>query len=168
MSTVRELIPRKGEKRRRDVARSAWPFGRGMEDVFEGLFRAPWAEPVGFRRPLMREFEVPFEAGLPAVDLIDREGELVLRAELPGVKKEEIELTLTDDSLAIAVERETKEEKKEDRFYRAEMSRESMARTIFFPVEVDSDKAKARLADGILEIVVPKLTRVKRHTVKVQ
>ena len=87
MSTVRELIPKKGEKRRRDVTRSAWPFGRGMEDVFEGLFRAPWAEPLGFRRPLMREFEAPFEAGLPAVDLIDREGELVLRAELPGVKK---------------------------------------------------------------------------------
>ncbi len=168
MSTVRELIPKKGEKRRRDVARSPWSFGRGMEDVFDGFFRAPWAEPLGFRRPFLRELEAPFDIGLPAVDLIDREGELVVRAELPGVKKEEIDLTLTDDSLAITVEREAKEEKKEDRFYRAEMSRESMARTVYFPVEVESGKAKAHLADGILEIVIPKMTKAKRHTVKVQ
>ena len=113
------------------------------------------------------ELEEKFDF-LPNVDIVDKGDFLLVRAEMPGVKKEEIDLTLTDDSLAITVEREAKEEKKEDRFYRAELSREGMARTIFFPVEVDSDKAKAHLADGILEIVVPKLTRVKRHTVKVQ
>jgi HSP20 family protein len=167
MSTVRELIPKKGEKLRRDVPRTLWPFGRGMEDVFENLFRGPLVEPFGFRRPIFRELEA-LDVGMPAIDLIDRENELVLRAELPGVKKEEIDLTLTNDSLAIMVERAVKEEKKEDRFYRAELARESMARTIYFPVEVDSDKAKAHLEDGILEIVVPKLMKVKRRTVKVQ
>ena len=144
-----------------------WPFSPGMEDVFETFFRGPLAEPLGFRRPMLREFEA-LDLGVPAIDLIDREGDLLLRAELPGVKKEDIDLTLTNDSLAIMVERAAKEEKKEDRFYRAELSHESMARTIYFPVEVDSDKAKAHLEDGILEIVVPKLMKVKRHTVKVQ
>lgn len=167
MSTVRELIPKKGEKLRRDVPRTMWPFGRGMEDVFETLFRSPLAEPLGFRRPVFRELEA-LDIGVPAIDLIDREGELVVRAELPGVKKEDIDLSLTDDSLGIMVERATKEETKEDRFYRAELSHESMARTIYFPVEVDSAKAKAHLEDGILEIVVPKLMKVKRRTVKVQ
>lgn len=167
MSTVRELIPKKGEKLRRDVPRTVWPFGRGMEDVFDTFFRSPLAEPFGFRRPVFRELEA-LDVGLPAIDLIDREGELVVRAELPGVKKDDIDLTLTDDSLAIVVEREAKSEQKEDRFYRAELSRESMARTIYFPVEVDSNKAKAHLEDGILEIIVPKLTKAKRRTVKVQ
>jgi HSP20 family protein len=167
MSTVRELIPKKGEKLRRDVPRTMWPFGRGMEDVFENIFRNPLAEPWGFRRPMFRDFEA-LDVGLPPIDLIDHENELVLRAELPGVKKDEIDLTLTNDSLAIVVERKAKEEHKEDRFYRTELSSQSMARTIYFPVEVDSDKAKAHLEDGILEIVVPKLMKVKRRTVKVQ
>ena len=167
MSTVRELIPKKGEKLRRDVPRTMWPFGRGMEDVFETLFRGSLAEPFGLRRPMFGELEA-LDVGLPPIDLVDREGELVVRAELPGVKKADIDLTLTNDALAIMDERAAKEEKKEDRFYRAELSRESMARTIYFPVEVDSDKAKAHLEDGILEIVVPKLMKVKRRTVKVQ
>jgi HSP20 family protein len=104
----------------------------------------------------------------PLVNISEDPAHIYVRAELPGVKKEDIDLSLTDDSLGIMVERASKEEKKEDRFYRAELSHESMARTIYFPVEVDSAKAKAHLEDGILEIVVPKLMKVKRRTVKVQ
>ena len=168
MSTVRELVPEKEEKRTRETARTAWPFARGMEDLFENFFHRPLAEPFGFKRPLPGVFEGPLEMRLPPVDLIDRDGELLVRAELPGIAREEIELTLMDDAITIVVNREFKEEKKGDRFYRAEMSHEGFERTVFFPVEVDSDKAKAKLADGILEIVVPKLKKLKRRTVKVQ
>ena len=168
MSTVREVVPKKVGKTTSRYPRTAWPFTRNLEEMLEGLFQRPGMEPFGWKRAPLDEFEPPFTTGYPLVDLIDREKDLMVRAQVPGIRKDEIDLTVMDDCLTIAVDRETREEKKLERYYRCEMSQESFERTIFFPVEVDSDKAKAEMRDGILEIVIPKLKKVKKHTLKVQ
>ena len=168
MSTVREIIPRKVGKTTSRYPRTAWPFTRNLEEMLEGLFQRPGLEPLGWKRGTLDEFEPPFATVYPLVDLIDREKDLMVRAQVPGIRKDELDLTLMDDCLTIAVDREAKEEKKLERYYRCEMTHESFERTIFFPVEVDSDKAKAEMHDGILEIVIPKLKKVKKHTLKVQ
>lgn len=167
MSTVRELIPKEVAKREPFFPRTAWPLTQRMEELFEGFFRRPWMEPLGWERPLYRGLESPFELKLPLVDIIDHEDELIVRAELPGIKKKDIDLTIMDDCLTIVVDKEVKEEKKLERFYRCEMLHEGIERTVFFPVEVVSDKAKAEMHDGILDVVIPKLKKVKKHTVKV-
>ena len=167
MSTVRELVPKKVGKLPRSVGSTTWPIPESFEDFFENFFNRFWMEPVSFRRPLFRELESPLQMRYPLVDLIDRDNELVVRAELPGIKKDEIELSITDEGLTIMVDRELKEEEKTDRFYRCEMSHGALERTVMFPIGVDIDKAKAHLKEGVLEIVLPKAEKVKRHVLKV-
>lgn len=139
----------------------------GMEDFIESLFSRPWMEPMGWRRPLLAELE-GFEMKFPRVDMVDRDSELLVRAELPGVEKKDLEITVADDFLTIAVHREVSEKEESEHFYRAEMSRGSMERTIPLPVDVVGDKAKAELKDGILELVIPKASKVSRHKVSVR
>lgn len=139
----------------------------GMEELVESLFSRPWMEPLGWRRPLLAELE-GFEMKFPRIDMVDRDSELLVRAELPGVKKEELEVTIADDFLTIAVHREVSEKEEAENFYRAEMARGAMERSIPLPVSVLGDKAKAEMKDGILELVIPKASKVSRHTVNVR
>ena len=138
-----------------------------MEDFIENLFSRSLMEPMGWRRPLLAELE-DFEMKFPRIDMVDRDSELLVRAELPGVKKDELEITVDDDFLTIAVKREVAEKESSEHFFRAETSRGSMERTIPLPVDVVGDKAKAELKDGILELVIPKATKVSRHKVNVR
>jgi HSP20 family protein len=166
MSTVREILPKKVAKSALPISRTL-PLGQGMEDLFESFFNRGWLEPFGMRRSLLPEIEPRMDLRFPLVDLIDRDNELVVRAELPGVKKDEIELTVTDEGLGIIVNRELKEEEKADRFYRCEMAHGTLERTVMFPIDVDVDKAKAELKDGVLSVIIPKAKKVKRHVLKV-
>jgi HSP20 family protein len=106
--------------------------------------------------------------GFPKVDVIDREDEVLVRAELPGVEKQDVNVTLADDVMTIKAEsqRETKEEKGE--LHRAEIYRGSFQRSFTLPGSVDESKAKATMKDGILEVVMPKVEKAKRTAVKVE
>jgi HSP20 family protein len=101
------------------------------------------------------------------LDVIDHDNELVIRGELPGVEKDDIEVTVMGDRLMIEAEREFEEEDEKDAFYRHEVGYGKLMRTIALPVEVDAEMIRAELKDGILEIVLPKLEVAERHTIKV-
>lgn len=166
MSTVRELPPTTTGKGARSVARMSKPLLR-MEELIENLFSRPWMEPMGWRRPLLAELE-SFEMKFPRIDMVDRDSELLVRAELPGIDKKDLEITIADDFLTLSVHREVSEKEESEHFYRAEMARGAMERTIPLPVDVVGDKARAELKDGILELVIPKATKVSRHKVSVR
>lgn len=168
MSTVRELTPKRPEPRSRNVARTSWPFTQNIEEFFENIFNRGWMEPVGLRRPLLGgDVEGLMSMRLPLIDLIDRDDELLVRAELPGVKKNEIDLTITDEGLNIVVDRKHEKEMKDERFYRSETFTGHLERSVMFPVDVDSEKAKAELKDGVLEIMLPKVQKVTRRNIKI-
>jgi len=101
------------------------------------------------------------------LDVIDRDKELMIRGELPGVEKDDIKVTISGDRLMIEAEREFEEEDKHDRFYRHEVGFGKLMRTISLPVEVDAEKVSAELKEGILEVTLPKVRAMDRHTVKV-
>ena len=164
MSTVRELTPTIGKSK--NAGRPIRPTGRGMEELFEHVLGRPFLDPVGLRRPFFAELEAP-ELRLPRVDMIDYDEHLLVRAELPGIKKADIEISVADDSLTISVVRDVKEEKKDERFYRYELAHGTFERTLDLPKIVDPAKAKAELKDGILEIVLPKATKESRRLLKV-
>ncbi len=167
MSTVRELTPKVEGKRTKGVGRTMRPLV-GIEEFFENLLGRPWMmEPMSWKRPLLGELE-EFEMKFPRIDLVDHEKELIVRAELPGVKKEEIELSIDDAFLTLTVNRELSEEEKTGRYYRSELAHGSMERMIPLPVDVVAGKCKAELNDGILEIVIPKAVKVSRHSVEVR
>lgn len=104
----------------------------------------------------------------PAVDLVDTSEALQVKVELPGVYKEDMEITLKDDLLTIKGEkREEKEEKGENRYY-VERSYGSFSRTMTLPSNVQADQVKAAFANGILEITLPKAEDEKAREVHVK
>lgn len=109
---------------------------------------------------------VDYERSL-RLDIIDHDKELVVRGELPGVEKDDIEVTIMGDRLMIEAERKFEHEGDEDAYYRHEVGCGKLMRTIALPVTVDADNVHAELKDGILEVTLPKLEVAERHTIKV-
>lgn len=104
---------------------------------------------------------------LPRMDVIDRDKEVVVKAEVPGFKADDIELSISDNILS--VKGSTREEKEEDGEYRRREIRSNyFSRSVALPAEVDGTKAKANLRDGVLEVKVPKSRKSTRRTIKVE
>jgi len=161
MSILRKIEPRKGMA---DVKRMT-PLTHSLDEVFEDLYPRRWMEtfePFGWKWPMGVDFEKSFR-----LDVIDRDKELLVRGELPGVEKDDIEISVMGDRLMIEAERKFEEEEEKDAFYRHEVGFGKLMRTISLPVEVDAEKVKAELKDGFLEIALPKAHSVERRTVKV-
>jgi len=161
MSILQKIEPK---KRLVDVKKMA-PLTHSMEEFFEDFPPRRWMEtfePFGFKWPMGVDYERSFR-----LDVIDRDKELVVRGELPGVEKDHIEVTMSGDRLMIEAERAFEEEDEKDTFYRHEVGYGKLMRTIGLPVEVDAEHVVAELRDGILEIKLPKVQAAERHTVKV-
>lgn len=130
-------------------------------------FRRNWMQPFSFGRN-WPEAGFAFGGRLPRVDVIDRENEFCVRAELPGVSKENLDVSLHDNALTIraTIQKEEKEEK--DQYYRRETSRGEFQRTVRLPAPVESENAKATFKDGILELTIPKAPGFKRQSIKIE
>jgi len=102
------------------------------------------------------------------VDVIDRDDEVVVKAELPGVEKKDLDVSVTETSVTIkgTTSHEEKEEKGD--YYRCEISRGAYARTVALPSYVDADKAKASFKDGVLELTLPKVEKSKRRSIEIK
>lgn len=105
---------------------------------------------------------------MPAMDLYEEKDEVVVKAELPGISKEDLDVTLTESTLTLKGEKKKEEEVKEKNFYRSERSSGSFVRTIDLPSEVKTDQAKASFKNGVLEIRLPKTEDAKRKVTKVK
>ena len=161
MSILRKIEPR---NRAIDVRRTM-PRTRSMEEFFEDFPPRRWMEtfePIGWKWPIGIDYERAFR-----LDVIDRDKELVVRAELPGVEKEDVKVEITGDRLLIEAERKFEEEEEKDDFYRHELGYGSLMRTVALPEEVDADNVHAELKEGILSITLPKIRVAEKHTVKV-
>jgi len=147
-------------------ARALSPFEE-MERLFEGYFPRGWMRPFGWERPSWGELTAPFEGKMPRVDVIDRDEELIVKAELPGVDKKDLDVSVTENTVTIkgSTSHEEKEEKGD--YHRSEMSRGTYSRTLTLPTDVEADKAKAKFKDGVLELSLPKMKKAKRHSIKV-
>jgi HSP20 family protein len=91
----------------------------------------------------------------PAVDMVRDNGHLVVRADVPGIKPEEIEIKIEDGVLAIAGKHEERTEEEDELFVRRERRFGAFSRTIALPDGVDPKRIKAKTRDGVLEVVVP-------------
>ena len=161
MSKLHKFEP---AKRAIDVKRIA-PLTHSMEEFFEDFPPRRWMEtfePLGFKWPVGIDFERSFR-----VDILDRDKELIVRAELPGVEKDDVEVTISGDRLMIEAKREFEEEEEKETFYRHELGYGELMRTVALPVGVDVEHITAELKDGILSVVLPKIQAAERHTVKV-
>jgi HSP20 family protein len=134
----------------RDVAR----LEREMEDAFGWLPAWPWGE---------RE-----RGWAPAVDMVDRKEEIILRADLPGLDEKDIEVTVQDGSLALRGERKEETEEKKGDYYCCERRYGLFARTLPLPAGVEADKVTATFKKGVLEVHLPKAKEAKGKKIEIK
>jgi len=156
----------KQEVQKVQAAHTPSPFEE-MERLFEGYFPRGWMRPFHWERPSWGALAAPFEGKMPRVDIVERDDEIVVKAELPGVDKKDLDVSVTEN--AVTIKGSTSHEEKEEKgdYYRCEISSGAYSRTLALPSEVEADKAKANFKDGVLELTLPKLKKAKRHTIKV-
>ena len=126
---------------------------REMRKEFDRFFNEP-AWPV-FGWPAFRSGRGAEAAWNPGVDVFERDNRLVTKIDLPGLKKENIKVEVTDGHLAISGERKKEEEEKGEHFYRCEREYGSFYRAVPLPEGVKLEDVKATFADGVLEVSVP-------------
>ena len=146
MAPVREQRPRRWEP--------SSLFEEMQADLARLLDGGPFG-PFPFSRSLRRMPQLP-GANLPRVDVFEREGKLVVKAELPGVKKDDIDFQVTDGDLVLRAERREEQEVKEENWYRMERSSGSLYRRLPIPEGVKADQIQATLTEGVLEVTIPK------------
>lgn len=134
---------------------------RNIDKLFEEFFETT---PRRYR-PLWHRLKP--EIVVPNVDMYDKKNEIVVKAELPGMTKDHIDLTINDGSLILKGELKKEGEVKEEDYYSRERSYGEFTRTIALPVGADTKKAKATLKNGILEITLPKKEEAKPKEIKV-
>ena len=127
----------------------------GMDDWFDSFFR-------GLDRP--HSF---FEHKVwPAIDVAEKEDTVLIRAEVPGLKPEELDISVYGNTLTISGEKKEAKEDQGDGFYHVESSYGSFRREVALPTDVDESKIEAVCKDGVLSITLPKAE--KNKAVKVQ
>lgn len=147
-----------------EPTRALSPFEE-MERMFEEFFRRPfsligpsWLPRFG----LLEREEIS-----PTVDIFEEGGDVVVKAELPGMKKEDIDVNITDDTITISGEKKKEEKVEKKNYYRLERSHGSFTRSFRMPTEVQTDKAKANFKDGVLEVRIPKTEEAKKKEKKI-
>lgn len=158
---------------KKEATKASWPVLRHpiaeMERAFDRFF--------GRRMPSLWHLEnlptvdslFEFEGlRLPSLDVIDRDSEVVVRAEMPGIEKKDLKVSLADNVLSIKGQSNKEEKEEKGDYYRHEISSSSYARSVSVPTGVDASKIVANLKDGILEIKLPKMESSKKHNIEVQ
>jgi HSP20 family protein len=135
------------------------------ERWFEDFFRRPFSLMGPSWWPRLRMQEI--EEVAPSVDIFEDRDDIVVKADLPGMKKEDIDVSLTDDAITISGERKKEEKVEKKNYYSFERSYGSFKRSFRLPTEVQTDKAKARFEDGVLEIRIPKTEEAKKKEKKI-
>ena len=97
-----------------------------------------------------------FGGWYPTVDIVDGESSVLLRAELPGMKREEIDVSVENSTLTINGEKKREDEVSEERYHRMERFFGSFTRSFTLPNSIDAGGVKASYRDGVLEVVLPK------------
>jgi HSP20 family protein len=144
---------------RREISLPALPYD--VDRFFGRMMRGIW--PARLARP----WRFPAAEWLPDIDMLEREGKIIVQADVPGIKKEDIDVSVEGDMLMIRGHREEEKEIKEKDYYRSERSMGEFARSITLPEGVDRDSLKATYKDGVLEIEMarPSAPEPKKVTV---
>ncbi len=112
--------------------------------------------------------ELTFSSWNPVVDVVEEDDKFVIEAELPGMKKDEIQISLAHDMLTIRGEKKVEKEEKKKNYHRSERSYGSFSRTFNFPGNVKADKVDAEFNNGVLTVTIPKSEDAKPKQIEVK
>jgi HSP20 family protein len=137
-----------------------WPELDRVFDNFKRDFERTFTSFPGLTLPSMQKISHA------SCDIIDDGDKFRVKVDVPGVKKDEIKLNITENSVEISAEHRTEEEEKKKNFVRKERSQVSYYRVLPLPERVDSSKTSAKLTDGVLNITLPKTNPTQKQNKK--
>ena len=140
-----------------------------FEAEMERFWRRPW---FGlWRTPMPRSFREFTPAAIkwaPPMDVYEKDNAIVIKAELPGLKKEDVQVEIEGEDLVIRGESKAESEAKDEDYYRSERSFGSFYRRMPLPAGVTPEQIQATLKDGVLEVRVPKPVEAKSEAKKIE
>jgi HSP20 family protein len=150
------------ERRESSRPASLSPFTtmRRLSEEMERMFDDVWAPR---RVPSLWRGLGTLEHWAPDIEMFERKGELVVRADLPGLTRDDVKVEITDSELTIQGERKEEKEQKEKGYYASERSYGAFYRCVALPEGAKADEAKASFKDGVLEVTMPAPKVPERH-----
>lgn len=140
-----------------------------MDRMFENFLQRGWLRPLDlefpFRGEMMRE---PLGLRVPKVDIVERGDEFLVRAEIPGVDRKDLEVSLLDNAITLKGTTHREEKREGENWFHREIAQGSFSRTLMLPEEADTASAKATFRDGVLEITLHKAEQRRRRTIAVE
>jgi HSP20 family protein len=134
----------------------------------------PMRELTSLQSEMNRLFNAFFENGesrtrhwTPAMDLVEADGQLVLKADLPGLTEDDVQIEVSDNVLTVSGERKSEHVDRKEGFYRMERAFGSFSRSLTLPEGVDSDRIEASFDNGVLEVKIPKPEEVRPKRVSI-
>jgi len=134
-----------------------------IEKYFNSFFRTPFSL---MANPMMVQGKAPVLS--PSMDIYDEANDIVIKAEVPGVGKDDIDISVDKNRLTISGEKKQESKVKEKNFHRMERTYGSFSRSFRLPDGVNADKAKAAFKDGILEIRIPRSGKAKARKIEIK
>ena len=155
-----------------EIGRPPLPMVHALEEVerlVDRLMARSWMTPLGWRWPLWNGFEEALEGvRTPRLDIIDRDQDMLIHVEMPGIERKDIEVSLLNSTLQIRSLLQHTDREHRPNYYRSEIVQGNFSRTLALPPGVDSSRISATLKDGILEIVLPKEPQARRRSVEIR
>jgi len=137
-------------------------FSHSVDKLLDTMTLIPWDPFRGFEWPI--EYELPTR--IPYVDVIDSDSEYVVKAELPGLKRETLNIQVGTNELSLTAESNVEKEEKGKTYLHRERAFSTFRRNFGFAESIDTKKVSASMAEGILEIKLPKLERRSERKTK--
>ncbi len=139
------------------------PFGElmSLRQAMDRLFEESFVHPTGILASLR-------EGPVPALDIYETDGAVVVKASVPGMKPEDIDITITGDVLTIKGEAKTEEEIKKENYHRQERRYGAFTRTVELPPQLQTDRAEATFEQGVLTLTIPKAEEIKPKAIKIK
>jgi len=137
-----------------EPAREMMTLREAMDRLFDDAFTRPLSLRDGW--------------SMPAIDMYKTDDEIVVKAALPGIKADEVQINITGEALTLKGEMKQEQEKKEKAWHIREQRYGVFERSVILPTDVVADKAKAEFENGILTITLPKADEVKPRTITVK
>ena len=142
-----------------EPAREMMTLREAMDRLFDDAFTRPFS--------LLREGDWS-GVSVPAIDMYQTDDEVVVKATLPGLKAEDVDISVTGDTLTLRGEYKQENEQKEARYHIREQRYGSFERSLLLPTDVKADKAVADFEDGVLTIRIPIAEEVKPKAISIK
>jgi len=138
-------------------------FEHRMENMFNNMWRNPFNN---------EKFPDLFSYGsfgkMPKIDVVDRDREIFVKAELPGFDKEDLDISISNNQLNIKAKSCHEEKEEEGDYLKQEISKSEIYRSVLLPADVEDEKIKTSYKNGVLELTIPKQKKSQRKQIKVE